>query len=73
MGAISPGDIVVPRMRFALNSRRVGLVIGGSDDGWVVMWVKGGAVEFTAHVGAALTPVGASNVDRVMDRTRLLT
>lgn len=67
-----PGDLVVSRVRFALHSRQVGIVVGGFEPTkpvlWLVMWVDEGRVKFSWHVDDALLVVDDTNMHNVEER-----
>ena len=71
--SILPGDLVVPRIRFGLKSRRVGLVVGSMKNAglayeWLVMWIQDGEVQFTRHMDNGLLRVDASTISKIKER-----
>lgn len=72
--AVRPGDLVIPRVRFALNSNDVGIVLG-VDRGatpigltWLVMWVSSDQIKFTCHFDDALLTIDEMNVHKTKER-----
>ena len=70
---ILPGDLVVPRIRFGLKSRRVGIVIGdlkntGNAAELLVMWIQDGEVKFAMHMDNGLMRVDDSSIHKVKER-----
>lgn len=66
-----PGDMVVRRSRWGLDSSLVGLVLGRvHSDKWAIMWMLDRHVSFSVHLGDALTVVNTENIDSLKSRGR---
>lgn len=65
------GQLVVLRVRWNLNSKRLGIVVDYEDyesDKLVVMWTKENGIELSIHLQDALLPINSDSIGKVKER-----